>query len=297
MKLSDAIGEFLIAGQADGLADKTIVWYQSILKSFLSQVGDIPLLDITPKIIRGYIVALRDDGYANDTVHAHRRVLHRFWSWCNDEWDTPNPMKNIAYPSPPKKTEPKTVSPETMQQYFESLPHNHEGIRDRAIASVFCDTSARNGEICSVKVANVDLWKRTLIASDGKTGSHEYIFSRFTAVLLADWIQVRSNKSEWLFYNMKTLEALTASGMYQIFVRRAKQAGIKEKVNPQRWRHAFAREYLKNGGDLVTLSRLMGHSSVEVTAEQYAVFFHGEYMELHDKHSPIRHLTKRTGKE
>lgn len=295
MKLSEAIAEFLEAGEADGLAYKTITWYQSILKSFMTATGDEPLSKVNTKMIRAYIIGLRKSDYSDDTVHGHRRVLHRFFGWCHDEWGVANPMKKIAYPSPPKPTEPKTISPDVMQRFFESLPQNHEGIRDRAISAVFCDTSARSSEICSVRIENVDLWKRTLIASDGKTGAKTYFFSRFTAVLLADWINVRS-KSDWLFYNMATLEALTPSGMYQMFRRRAGQAGITEPVNPQRWRHAFAREYLKNGGDLVTLSRLMGHSSVEVTAEQYSVFFQGEYMELHDKHSPIRHLTNNKDK-
>jgi integrase/recombinase XerD len=299
MNLSNAIDEFLEAGEADGLADDTIGWYRSILSAFMSRIGDVPLSDITTKAIRTHIVKLRKGDYGrvykDDTVHGHRRALHRFWSWCGDEWHIANPMKNIAYPSPPKPKVPKTISADTMQRFFDSLPNNHEGIRDRAISALFCDTSARNEEICSVLISNIDLWKRAIVVSDGKTGAKTYLFSRFTAVLLADWLQVRS-KSDWLFYNMKTLDRLTSSGMYQMFKRRAKQAGITESVNPQRWRHTFAREYLKDGGDLATLSRLMGHSSIEVTAERYAVFFQGEYMELHDRHSPIRHLTKGGGR-
>lgn len=297
MNLNEAISEYLIAKRADGVTRASYKWYQSIINSFGGWVGDKPLSDITAKDIRGYIIMLQDDReYSDDTIHAHRRVLHNFWSWCKAEWDINNPMGNIAYPSPPKKKIPKTIHPDVMVAFFESLPHNHEGIRDKAITALLCDSAPRSGELCAIRLEDVDLFKRSFIASDGKTGSKTYFFSRFSAVLLADWIRVRSD-SEWLFYNMNTLNALTTSGIYQMFLRRAKQAGITGRVNPQSWRHAFAREYLKDGGDLVTLSRLMGHSSVEVTAESYAVFFQNEYMDKHDRHSPIKHLTNRTGKE
>jgi len=297
MNLSEAIEEYLIAKRADGVTSASYKWYESLIKSFSSWVGgDEPLSKITAKQIREYIIYLQDSDYSDDTVHGHRRVLHNFWSWCKAEWGIENPMGNIAYPSPPKKKIPKTVKPDVMVEFFESLPYNHEGIRDRLITAIMCDSAPRSGELCSVRFEDVDLWRRTFITSDGKTGSKTYLFTPFTAVLMANWIEVRS-KSEWLVYNMTTLNALTPSGVYQMFIRRAKQAGITERVNPHAWRHAFAREYLKDGGDLVTLSRLMGHSSVEVTAESYAVFFQNEYLELHDKHSPIKHLTKRTGKE
>ena len=58
-------------------------------------------------------------------------------------------------------------------------------------------------------------------------------------------------------------------------------------MNPHSFRHAFAREYLLRGGDLASLSRLMGHASVEVTASFYAVFLVSELQEKHAKFSPI----------
>jgi integrase/recombinase XerD len=61
---------------------------------------------------------------------------------------------------------------------------------------------------------------------------------------------------------------------------------VKDNVS-LRWRHAFARWYLLNGGDLSALSDLMGHSSVEVTRQFYAVFNREELRRKHDRHSMI----------
>ena len=69
--------------------------------------------------------------------------------------------------------------------------------------------------------------------------------------------------------------------------RRAKRAGVEGPFNPHSFRHAFARHFLMSGGDLGTLADLMGHSSVEVTKNSYAIFTERELKEKHRRHSPI----------
>jgi integrase/recombinase XerD len=69
-----------------------------------------------------------------------------------------------------------------------------------------------------------------------------------------------------------------------------KKAGVAGRVNPHSFRHAFAREYLKNGGDVSILPTLMGHSDVNTTRDFYAVFKTDELADLHLKYSPIDHL-------
>ena len=72
--------------------------------------------------------------------------------------------------------------------------------------------------------------------------------------------------------------------------RRAKQADVEGRANPHSFRHALAREYLMDGGDLASLSDLLGHSSVEVTKKSYAVFSVAELQAKHARHSPVARL-------
>lgn len=48
-----------------------------------------------------------------------------------------------------------------------------------------------------------------------------------------------------------------------------KKAGI-EHISPHTLRHTFATRYLKSGGDIYILSKLLGHSSVAITERVYA---------------------------
>lgn len=80
-------------------------------------------------------------------------------------------------------------------------------------------------------------------------------------------------------------------GVERSFRLRARDCGIH--VTPHLLRNNFAKRYLINGGDLATLSRLLGHSSLEVTANIYLDFSDREVMRKYQKHSPLDNLRKK----
>jgi hypothetical protein len=66
--------------------------------------------------------------------------------------------------------------------------------------------------------------------------------------------------------------------------------GTESAANAHSWRHAFARLYLLDGGDLGTLSRILGHSDVSTTVDFYAVYCIEELQRKHQQHSPISQM-------
>ena len=78
--------------------------------------------------------------------------------------------------------------------------------------------------------------------------------------------------------------------------RHATSAGVTGRVNPHAFRHAFAREYILNGGDLASVSGMLGHSRIAVTKQFYAVFQAEELRAKHEVFSPVSHLPKGRGR-
>lgn len=52
---------------------------------------------------------------------------------------------------------------------------------------------------------------------------------------------------------------------YKILHGKARGGLSKDKVHPHSFRHLFAKDFLANGGDIVTLADILGHSSLETT--------------------------------
>ena len=69
-----------------------------------------------------------------------------------------------------------------------------------------------------------------------------------------------------------------------------KKAGIKGvRVSPHTFRHTGAVAFLRNGGDLFSLQRIMGHSSLEVL-RGYVNLSQGDLSRVHETASPLDNL-------
>ena len=74
-------------------------------------------------------------------------------------------------------------------------------------------------------------------------------------------------KSQNLFVNIKNANTLTVRCLQKMLSRMARRYNIrKEVMHPHSFRHFFAKEFLRNGGDLTLLSDLLGHENVGTTS-------------------------------
>lgn len=301
MKVREAIEQFELACKADGLADTTVKWYQSLLKPFAASQGETNLQDVSPRMMREYIVALReqesrfsdapqkpeqDGGYSRETIKGHVTALHRFWSWCASEYDIPNPMARIRRE---KRTrpEPKTINRADFVKLFNATLDTEAGVRDRAMLAFFADTGCRLGGLLSLTTERLDTArKRCFVVEKGIRGRTVY-FTYATSQMLDQWLQVRNSAVDAVFTSVSTGKPLTQSGVHEALKRLKRRAGVSGRVNPHSFRHNFARQYLMSGGELATLAKLLGHSDIQTTYAYYALFSEDELAEMHRKYGAM----------
>jgi integrase len=80
-----------------------------------------------------------------------------------------------------------------------------------------------------------------------------------------DWIFVAHRRSPGGIH-----ERLALSGLDQLIRGLAERAGFDKRVYPHLLRHSFATEMLNRGMDAITLSRILGHSSLVMIQRTYA---------------------------
>ena len=300
--LSNALASFFLALEADGLKKKTIDWYRWSLGMYVEQYNNEKIEDVTTESLRKYIVDLQnrkwhwngsqrvkqDEPLSEDTVNAHKRCLHRFWGWASTEYQFKNPMTAIKYPRKPK-AKPKSIPLDVVEKLFKATATSKSQVRDRALLAFLLDTGCRAGGVVTLRADDLDLDARNAIVTEKGSKTRTVYFTEVTAQILQKWVDERKPK-ETLFYNIETLEPLTVGGLRTFLLRLAQRAKVDTKVTTHRFRHSFAREYLRSGGDLSTLSRLMGHNDVTTTVRHYAIFSNDEVRDAHEKYSPIKQI-------
>ena len=71
--------------------------------------------------------------------------------------------------------------------------------------------------------------------------------------------------------------------------RAARRAGVTRAVYPHLFRHSFATQYLRNGGDEFTLQRILRHRT-SVMTRRYVHVAMSDVVERHASASPLDRL-------
>lgn len=287
--LDTAVEGFMVA-QAGEVAASTRVWYRRRLLAFVEWAGPVALIDVTASTLRAYRAHLVDRGLSLHSVHGHQRAIRRLFTWLLQEGCVD---RNVALDVPlvrlPAQS-PKALSDEDLDRLLDRLPL--EDVRDRAIILLLADTGCRVGGLCGLTLSDLDLPNQcATVIEKGNRGRRIY-FTAVTADMLALYLAVRpAGECDALFLS-KTGSALTTNGVRLMLERVGKRAGVKGRVNAHSFRHAFARSFLRNGGNLAALGRLLGHApGSPVTARYYAVWDDRELQEYHERYSPLAHLS------
>ncbi len=305
MLIREALHEFLLAYQADGRSRKTTKWYKTMLSEgpynpidWLINHEFREVESVTTGALRQYIVWMREQPNVHNgkprseyTINGLIRCIHRFFTWCSNEYNLPNVVKGrIKYPKNPPP-EPKAVKLETAIKLILSCGDDIYGVRNRAMLMFLLSSGARREEVASLTVERLDLEQRIAVVY-GKGNKHRpVIFDPLTSDAINEWMKMREPE-EYLFYNMRTRERLKGEGIRTIIKKIAAENGIEGKVNPHGWRHLFAFLYHQSGGSIASLSKLLGHAHTGITADTYLVFAMETALHDYERLNPMQKVAE-----
>jgi integrase/recombinase XerD len=166
----------------------------------------------------------------------------------------------------------------------------HTAARDRLILKVLLDTGLRAQELCDVQLRHLSLAQRSIVVPHGKGDKSRTVhFGNRTAKLMWEYLDPRigvSKPTDYLFTVDDDLQhPLNRDALRRLVGRLGERAGVGH-VHPHRFRHTFATEYLRNGGQMLALKDLLGHSDFEMV-EHYAHFVQADVQRDHQSASPV----------
>lgn len=311
---------FLDACEMKGLSAKTIGSYEQTLRLFMQHLdknGIERTEDVSHLTIQEYVKELRSRGkytttlneqsgnypelrsdygkdISNTTINNYLRNMRVFFNWCVEE--------DILRRSPIRrgdfiKAERKPlefVSDEDFKRMLRAMDNSKfSEYRDSVLIRLLLDTGMRIGECLAIKPEDVNIEKRCIfLPADNTKGKRcRYVFfSDKMAGTIRQWSKYkdRYRNSEYLFCTNEGKPIQV--GNFEANVRKyAKRVGLKD-IHPHVLRNNFAKRFLMNGGDIYTLSRILGHSSVTVTEQAYLDLTQDDLAELYRKHSPLKNM-------
>ncbi|MHB0859329.1 MAG: tyrosine-type recombinase/integrase [Anaerolineae bacterium] len=138
--------------------------------------------------------------------------------------------------------------------------------RDRALLLFLLDTGCRRAEVLALNLGDVDLGSGSVAVRRGKGGKARMTFLGAKArKALAGYLRYRrgAGLAEPLWTTTQGGMRLSYGGLREIMRRRAKAAGVPAP-GLHAFRRAFALNALRAGIDLVSLQRLMGHTTLDI---------------------------------
>ncbi len=275
MQWSEGIQEFGFDCKVRKLSPKTIDNYSKQLRYFQrylqSEFDLVEIEQVKAYHIKQFLAWMDDKGrqprYINDLL----KVFKTFFNYMVKESHMPESpaakVKNMKQP----KTKIITFSENEIRKILNFYSgRTYLEIRNRTMIAMFFDTGMRLTEVITLRWEQI---REDYILVHGKGAKERLVpVSPYLAKAILQYRQTKESyfdgklPENYVFVS-QTGKKLTAEAITKVLKKAAKVVNVNPqvRVSPHTCRHTFAHLQLKNGIDLYTLSRLMGHENVAIT--------------------------------
>ncbi len=266
-----ALRLFTLRCKSKNLAVGTLHLYRTRLESlrlWLESNGAPAPASVTANDLRGFLEARKAKGAGSLTVDCLFRILRTFWRFLHrDGLILTDPMEKVERP----RIESRLIKPFTDEQLKMLLAvldkDDPFDFRDYALVILLADTGLRLSEAFSLKLDDIE-WALNSVVVLGKGRKERRIaFGQTTKRVLMTWIRRRGDieHCDWLFFN-RFGQQMTPTPFGHRLKQHTVRAGIATKrLSAHALRHYFAVSFLKHGGSLPILQRLLGHAALDQT--------------------------------
>lgn len=294
-EISRWIEAFILDRKVQGMAAGTIHFYRMKLQLFTQYLEQFnrpfTMGEISPNLIRAYMVHLEDTGHNPGGRHAAYRSLRAFVYFWRDEVEPENWKNPFEKVSAPKiRTAPlPPVEIGEIQMLLDTCETaaGRTGERDAAIILSLADTGVRAAELLSIDRADLDLITGEVYIKNGKGNKPRYVYlGKKSRLAVRRYLRTRADDQPALWLSERG-GRLTYWGLREVIRRRAATAGI-DPPGLHDFRRFFALACIRNGMNLHALRRLMGHSDLQIL-QRYLALSNEDLHHGHELAGPVDH--------
>jgi len=245
------VEKYMMSMSMKGFSPTTIRNYMYIINDFLEKYK-IP----DEKSAEDYL--MNKKSITKNSRATQVRILRSFGKFLQKELKT-----NFLLPEAPKtgKTLPIFLTKKEVSEILLSASGN---TRDLAIIAFLIYTGVRVSELVNIKTEDINLIEK-VVRIKGKGDKERFVpLTNELAMIVTKYVSEKKKDSDCLFLS-KYKKKLTPLSIQLIVKKYALKAMLKKHVTPHKLRHTFATLALETGVSPITISELLGHSSLNTT--------------------------------
>jgi integrase/recombinase XerD len=263
------------------VSSHTIEGYQWAWKAFEPALAG--RCCVTKPDILQRIEELRARGLSSVSVNTYLRSVNAFCHWLFNEGHASSHLQ-----IPRLKEQQNVLATFAMEQVAKLVAFRATTLsesRIQMLAFLILDTGLRVGEALTLnRLTDIDLDQATVMVRHGKGGKSRVVpITHQLRRLLFRFIQANQPKYGDLLFFAYAGEPLEQRNALRDFKQLCNKVGITGvRCSFHTMRHSFALAYVKNGGDVFRLQRILGHSKLEMS-RKYVNLSLGDLQEVHQR--------------
>ena len=271
MTIGETIDEFILECQIKRYSPRTLKSYRNNLNHFFENKRSTQLAEVSSMTIRARISEYQAAGLKSTYLNSVIKVLRAFYVFVTEqEYIAANPMNKVSWCKekiPVIKAFTNDVARRMIAAYSEK---EYLELRNKTIMAMLFDTGIRCFELCCLNNLSISENYMTIVGKGNK--------ERIAAIspplrrLLVKYNRVKANyfsdkKVPDNLFLSRTGKMLTIEAVERIVRHAGEAADIDNSIrcSPHTCRHYFAQAQIRNGCDIYTLSKLLGHTNIKIT--------------------------------
>lgn len=273
--LTHLLEEFLVEIQLKNYSIRTLKSAKNnnglFLRYIESEFGITTLEKLSHVHIKAYIKYKQSLGLKPTYINSILKNLSMFFNYLQEEeYLKDNLAKKVRWQKEDKVII-KSFTDKEVGRMVKAFSYNtYLEARNKCIVALLCDTGVRNLELCNIKCEDI---KGNAILIYGKGFKERLVpISPSLAKIMLKYEQKRRQyvkeryQTEYYFLSQKG-KKLTIETTENILKKCGEIAKVRKEIrcSPHTCRHYYAQAQLRNGLDVYSVSRLLGHEDISIT--------------------------------
>ena len=277
------VDEWLMDLRVLGRGTATMAWYQDKMRGFLAS-GPHLLEDLTAHELKRHLASEQERGLAENTVHGSFEVVKAFCNWAHREGYPVDPSVLRVRAPRVSQVEIETYSDTQLRAILAAVPAGW----GRTAVLVLLGTGMRISELCSLQLEDFEDDGETTFLKIRKGKGAKFrrvpVSQQLRREVVRYLNRVRPESASQNLLLLANGRPVSRTSTANLFRRTRLRVGFA--VHAHRFRHTYATSYLRSGGKIERLMRILGHTTLEMVM-RYVHLDKGDLYTDVDLHSPF----------